>query len=138
MKLIQREYKAIIIGAVVYGVFSTTTELLKNYLIKDFKPIDSPYFEILNFILQILATVSIALPGYVAGRLSIRSGTINGILLMFVCTNASFFIFHFNSLSSSKVFFNIVIYFSVLLLPVTVGALSGAAGQYHRDMRNRL
>ena len=53
IKLIHREYKAIIIGALVYGLFFSSTELLKDFLVKDYRPIDSPYFEILSFIIQI-------------------------------------------------------------------------------------
>ncbi len=138
IKLVQREYRAIVIGAIVYGLFFSSTELLKDSLVKDYRPIDSPYFEILSFIIQIFATIAIALPGYVTGWLSVRSGTINGFLLMLVCTTVSFLILYSDGLVSSKIFFNLGIYFSALLVPITIGALGGAAGQYHKELRKRL
>lgn len=138
IKFIQREYKAILLGALLYGMLSTVTVFLQNYLIDLSNPIDSPYKDILQVILNILGTITIALPGYVAGRLSDRSGTKNGILLMLLCTTASLWIIHHKTLYSTEVVFSIAIYLSNLMIPVTMGGLSGAVGKYHKEMRKRI
>jgi hypothetical protein len=138
IKFIQREYKAILLGALCYGLFFTVTEFLKNYLIDIGNPIDSPYKDILHIILNLLGTITIALPGYVAGRLSVQSGTKNGILLMLICTIASFWIIYHKTFQSSEVIFSIAIILSNLMIPVTVGGLSGTVGKYHKEMRMRI
>ena len=138
IKFIQREYKAILVGALLYGIFFTVTEFLKNYLIDIGNPIDSPYKDILHIILNILGTITIALPGYVAGRPSVRSGTKKGILLMLLCTTATLWIIHHKTLHSSEVIFSIAIYLSNLMIPVTMGGLSGTVGKYHKEMRKRI
>jgi hypothetical protein len=112
IKFIHREYKAILLGALLYGLFFSVTEFLKNYLIDIGNPIDSPYKDILHIIRSILGTITIALPGYVAGRLSVRSGTINGILVMLLCTTASLLILYHEILKSSDVIFSLAFYLS--------------------------
>ena len=111
---------------------------MENYLINVNNPIDSPYSDILHIILNLLGTIAIALPGYVAGRLSVRSGTKNGIVLMLLCTTASLFILHHDILNSSKVIFSMALYLSNLMIPVTMGGLGGAVGKYHKEMRKRI
>ena len=138
IKFIQREYKAILLGALLYGIFFIVTEFLKNYLIDIDNPIDSPYKDMLHIILSLLGTITIAVPGYVAGRLSVHSGTKNGILLMLFCTTATLWIIHHKTLQSSEVIFSIAIFLSNLMIPVTVGGLSGTVGKYHKEMRKRI
>ena len=138
IKFIQREYKAILIGVLLYGIFFTVTEFLKNYLIDIGNPIDSPYKDILHIILNLLGTITIALPGYVTGRLSVSSGTKNSILVMLLCTTATLWIIHHKTLQSSEVLYSIAIYLSNLMIPVTMGGLSGTVGKYHKEMRKRI
>ncbi len=138
IKFIHREYKAILLGALLYGIFFSVTEFLKNYLIDIGNPIDSPYKDVLHIILSLLGTITIALPGYVAGRLSVRSGTKNGILLMLLCTTASLLILYHEILKSSEVIFSVAFYLSNLMIPVTMGGLGGTLGKYHNEMIKRI
>ena len=57
IKFIQREYKAILLGALLYGIFFTVTEFLKNYLIDIRNPISPTYKDLLYIILNILGTI---------------------------------------------------------------------------------
>ncbi len=137
-QFIKREYKAFIFGAIIYWILWAANEMLKKAVLGGYCLIDSPYFELLSLVSNALATMMIALSAYITGRLSVSSGVKNGAILLLLCSTASFFILIFNSLNPSKVFFNVCIYFTSMLLPAAVGALGGAAGQYHRELKKEL
>ena len=136
-QFIKREYKAFLAGAIIYWILWTADEMLKNTVLGGHCLIDSPYFELLSFVSNLLATMMTALSAYITGRLSVSSGAKNGTILLFLCSTASFFILTFNILNPSKVIFNVCLYFTSMLLPLAVGALGGAAGQYHSEKKKK-
>ena len=96
----------------------------------------------LLIISTIVSVLIIILPGYITGWFSKQNSTFNGFILILICASIKFFAsdihweqFHY----SLSVFVSFLRpWFESLILPVSVGAMCGAAGKYHAKLKKGL
>lgn len=90
----------------------------------------------------IISALILILPGYLTGWHSKQNATLNGLIIIFVCTSVKFFsssVFWKNfGFSLSEFYFLLRPWLESLILPLFVGAVSGAAGQYHSKIEKGL
>jgi putative membrane protein (TIGR04086 family) len=77
----------------------------------------------------ILYVLELVIPGYISGWLSKDKGTIMGFLLGFLGWSFLFIAFHFYKMADTGVF---MMWLHRVILASSVGAVSGAAGQFHK------
>jgi hypothetical protein len=143
-EFIRKNSNAYIIGIATYIVLSTISWLYWEFLVSNgivkinfdhslgAQTWNNHPLLIFSTIISILILI---LPGYLAGWYSNQNATLNGLIVIFVCTSVKFFgssvvwkNFYF---SYSEFYFLLRPWFESLLLPIFVGAMCGAAGQYH-------
>jgi hypothetical protein len=143
IEYIKSEYRPLLIGFLVYWALYAGRELYGNLLVQTGIIKIDPSTESWNWhpsliLTNILATLLLVLPGFTAGWLSKEQGLINGIFVVTVCHIARFFIFAVNHETLHFDFSLLIILGEQLMMPVTVGAVSGCAGQLFYEKRGRL
>lgn len=133
----REEYKAILIGILVFCILYAANELYgllltKTGIIKINLTDESWNWHPLLIFSDIILTLLLVMPGLLSGWFSFNKGFVNGIFVISVCQIASFFIFSVNHENFFIDFFLIFFLFQKLIMPVTVGAISGAAGQFYK------
>jgi hypothetical protein len=142
---LKTEYKPILIGILTYCILLALNELF-GYLLVQMGIIkidvtnDSWNWHPLLIISDIIATLLLVMPGFMAGWFSAQKGFINGIFVIFICIIVKFFALSFsmNNVNLSYDFYLLFILIQQLVMPVTVSAVSGSAGQYHRNKKSGL
>jgi len=146
---IKKDIKSYIVGTVLYSVLYFIYWLYWKILVSN-EIVQISFDNSLgtqtwnNHPILIISTIFsvfiLILPGYSTGWYSNQNATVNGLIVIFVCTTAKFFgfsvvwkNFYF---SYSEFYLLLRPLFESLLLPVSVGAMCGAAGQYHSKIKS--
>ena len=134
------EYKPILIGILAYCILYAANELygyliIQAGIIKIDATNDSWNWHPLLIFSNVISTLLLVAPGFLAGWFSNQKGTINGIFVMSVCFIIEFFAISINRVNLSFDFYLLFMLLQQLIMPVTVGAVSGAAGQFQMNRR---
>ena len=90
---------------------------------------------ILIFVLSVLALILLVIPSYIAGAFVADNGTLCGFLVAAIGFSLRFFALSTKWGTLPFDWATLSIWLEQMLVPVTVGAVSGAAGQLHRRKR---
>ena len=138
---IQTEYKPIIVGIVAYFALFACNELYVNILIKTgiikleqmgSMGDNSWNWHPLLLISTILQTLIFIVPGFLSGRFSDEKGALNGIIVISICCTVIYLLFSVNHEDLVIDVFLFIMLLQQLIMPVAIGAVSGAAGQYQK------
>ena len=137
---IKKEYKPILIGIVAFWVLYAFNEFYGNMLIRTgiikIETIGSNGTEAWNWhpllaISNIISACILILPGYLSGWFSTHKGTLNGCIVVLFCQIIKYFAFNVNLEGLEFDMYLLIMLFQQLVVPVSIGAVSGAAGQLH-------
>jgi hypothetical protein len=144
---LKSEYKPIIIGVLAFIIIYAANSLYGHLLLQidiikiEYTNESSNWHPLLLFS-NIISTLLLVVPGFLAGWFSNGKGMINGIFVVALCYIASFFVFSINyeifSLNFNPLFHLLLPLLQALIMPVTVGSVSGAAGQFYKNKRANL
>jgi hypothetical protein len=140
---IKTEYKPILIGILAYCVLFAANELyghvlIQTGIIKIDATNDSWNWHPLLIFSNIISTLLLVAPGFLSGWFSNQKGIINGIVVISICFIAKFFAFSVNHVNLTFDFYLFFMLLQQLIMPVTIGAVSGAAGQFQMNRRASL
>ncbi len=90
---------------------------------------------ILIFVSSVLALILLVIPSYISGRFVADNGTLCGFLVAAIGFSIRFFALSTKWGTLPFDWATLSIWLEQMLVPVTVGAMSGAAGQLHRGKR---
>ncbi len=117
----------------LYGVFLVTSGIIKV----DSTGVESWNWHPLIFVSTFLSALLVVMPGFLTGWFSSQKATLNGAILVAFCQTITFFFFTINWESGFDPFI-FVGWFQQLIIPVSVGAMSGAAGQFHKTRKQSI
>ncbi|MEW6585495.1 MAG: hypothetical protein AB1442_07750 [Nitrospirota bacterium] len=137
---LKSEYKPILIGILAYCILYAANELygyllIQTDIIKINATSESSNWHPLLIFSAIISTLLLVVPGFLAGLFSAQKGFTNGVFVIFVCIIVKFFVLSINHVSLSLDFYLFFILLQQLIMPVTIGAISGAAGQHNRNRK---
>ena len=87
------------------------------------------------FASSVLALMLLVIPSYISGLFVVDKGTLCGSLVATIGFSTRFFVLSSKWSTFSYNLVTISIWLEQMLVPLTVGAVSGAAGQLHRRKR---
>ncbi len=90
---------------------------------------------ILIFVSSVLALILLVIPSYISGRFVADNGTLCGFLVAAIGFSIRFFALSTKWGTLPFDWATLSIWLEQMLVPVTVGAMSGAAGQLHRGKK---
>ena len=127
--------KALIIGLIVYLAVC----LLKYGYETIFETSDviASQNRIFFFAATVLALLQLVVPSYVSGWKTVDKGTFIGFLVAAIGFSARLFLLSVKWRTLSVDLVTMSIWLEQAIVPVTVGAMSGAAGQLHRMFYNK-
>ena len=140
---LKTEYKPVLIGILAYCILFAANEfyghvLIQTGIIKIDTTNDSWNWHPLLIFSNIISTLLLVTPGFLAGWFSKQTGIINGIFVISICFIAKFFAFSVNLVNLTFDFYLFFMLLQQLIMPVTIGAVSGAAGQFQMNRRASL
>ncbi len=132
---LKKEYKPILIGILAYCILFAANELygymlIQTGIIKIDPSNGSQNLHPLLIFSTIISTLLLVMPGFLAGMYSNQKGAINGIVVISTCCIIRFFVFSVNHVDLTFDFYLFFILIQQLAMPVTIGAVSGSAGQF--------
>jgi hypothetical protein len=142
-KYLKSEYKPILIGIFAYSILYAANVLYGHFLIQtEIIKVDATNeswngHPLLIFS-DIISTLILVVPGFLAGWFSTGKGIINGIFVVALCCIATFFLFSLNYAIFHVDLYLLFLLIQTLIMPVTVGAISGAAGQFQKNKKTHL
>lgn len=137
---LKAEYKPILIGILAYCILYAANELygyilIQTGVIKIDATNGSQNLHPLLIFSTIISTLLIVAPGFLAGWYSNQKGIVNGVVVISICFIVKFFALSVNHVNLTFDFYLLFILIQQLVMPVTIGAVSGAAGQFQVTKR---